>query len=121
MPEIFSQKLTTDIRNATIILGFENEASVVIKHDLVPVDLSEFNYFILTGIGGSVIHSINNFGSIRSGNRPGEIVLNLGKFIKRKGNFNTKLVGYSSDNSEGVVLWHPLIARASLRLKVTKA
>ena len=120
MPDIFTQGLTTNTRQATVVLPFDNEASVIIRHYSQALPLTDFTRFVLTGIGSSVIDSVSDFGSIRMGSLTGEIILNLSEFINLTGEFQTKLVGYSPDNPNGVVLWHPLIPRARVQINVIR-
>ena len=117
---IFTSKLRTLGRQAQIILGYDNEASVIIRHDEQPLDITQFSRFELSGIGGRTIDSLSDFGSIRPGAESGEVVLNLGNFLTEKGRFDTELVAFSSDFPNGVILWHPKIQRAKLVLTVSE-
>lgn len=112
--------LSTDLHEVTVFKGRGNRFRVQLSHDGTAMDLSMFSRFELYGITDSPIDS-DDSAAIDWDDGQGVINIDAGEIATASGTANTTLIGYFSEYSEGVVLWHPTLAQSHITVNLISA
>jgi len=114
-------ELSTNRQNIVIYQGRGNRFSIAIAHKGIPIDLTAFIRFELIGLSATPIDSNTYSNAFDWDNGNGEIVFDIGALITVQGITNTTLIGYSTADPEGIVLWHEDMQNSSLSVNVINA
>lgn len=122
IPDFIPRLLKTTVQQATLFAGLGNWLKATITHNGAAVDLTAFTKLELRGLTQEPIDSVS---------RPdafvvsafGEINIDTGmirerELIKPIGVVKTILIGYSANESEGVVLWHPTLRDSRMSVNI---
>ncbi len=118
--------LATDIQEVTLFAGRGNRFRVTISHDGIEVDLSAFTRFELHGLTTEKLDSVVSVGVFDTNDGGGVINIDPGSIDKadlvtQSGTAKTTLIGYTAAETEGVILWHPMLAQANVTVNIRSA
>ena len=110
--------LATSVQSVTAYRDRGNKHCIRITHDGEAVDLTAFSRFELFGLNTGGIDSAVNPGAFDATTGNGKLVLDVGSLITVNSPAKTTLIGYSSSEPEGVVLWDKSIASSRVTFNI---
>jgi hypothetical protein len=112
--------LSTNTQEVTVFKGRGNRFRVELSHEGLAIDLSMFTRFELYGLTEQPIDS-DASSALDWDDGNGVLNVDVGEVATASGSVKTTLVGYFSEYSEGVVLWHPSLAQAHVTVNLVNA
>lgn len=112
--------LSTNVQEVTVFKGRGNRFRVQLSHDGEAIDLSMFTRFELYGLTEQPIDSDTST-ALDWDDGNGLLNVDVGELVTASGSVGTTLIGYFSEYSEGVVLWHPSLAQSHITVNLINA
>lgn len=111
------EKIQLKPTSALVYKDRGNSTAINISYDRKPLDLTQFNRFVLE-IDGITVDTDIDTNAISTTNNIGELELNIQDKVVRSGQFEVKLIAYSDSIGRGVIICAPDLRRSNLTINV---